>query len=141
MGHDITLYDECGNQLYYVRYGAFLPVHRHPRHVYVLFDAMSHNGGLSGYGDSVDFTRSEIQNLYNRWKTSPVEEKVQPYEEKMKPPMNDQSSYFVQLVADRRAAWEKENAIEQTEGEAMLCAAFQYFQTNPSAQKVTVEFA
>jgi len=64
MGHDITLMNKKGDIISYVRFSAW---DFNSKYFYDLFDAQHYNGGVSGYGQTVDYKVSEMRLAYNRY--------------------------------------------------------------------------
>lgn len=64
MGHDITLLNKRGNILSSIRFSAW---DFNSKYFYDLFDAQSYNGGVSGYGQTVDYKVSEMHLAYSRY--------------------------------------------------------------------------
>lgn len=114
MGHDIYLETEDGKDLCYVRYGAFTLRARQPLEVYALLDAQRYNGGPSGIGKRASYTRADIEKYYKRWVAL-----------KRAPPYNEQGPV---------ATW------TLTDGETMLCAAWDYVRERNDATVVKIEF-
>jgi hypothetical protein len=60
MGHDISAHKESieNDELAYLRRGAFNPLNRN---IYVALDCMELNNGVSGCGDSREFSAAQIR--------------------------------------------------------------------------------
>lgn len=64
MGHDITLMNKDGDVISSVRFSAW---DFNSKYFYDIFDAQDYNGGVSGYGQTVDYKVSEMRLAYSRY--------------------------------------------------------------------------
>ena len=58
MGHDISGINQSGEEIAYARFAMW---NYNANILYDLLDAQNYNGGVSGIGDSVVFTRKQIE--------------------------------------------------------------------------------
>ena len=113
MGHDIYLLSEDGTELYYARYAVGNPTTRDANSVYSVFGAWEYDGGVSGTGEALVFTRDEIDKL------------VKKYLEGKTIPDTDDSRQFS----------------DYCHGLRMLSAAHNWLQRHPSNKTVSIRFA